>query len=862
MDNPSFNPNNSAAFVFSGLFNKANIKNIRLVQRLNKVQTIICWLFTLLAGLSLVYICFQIYSAKNLAGISYGLRSLLFWLGVLSLTLLWAIKKETENNENKIKKFGIRQASLSGSTTDLYDLFNPAAKEAWISAYELSAQKNPEIRHSQTLPLDSFDLLLALLENPEVKTVFRRLRADPADIKTILKNHQRLEKNRDEKNLSGQIPFMALKSAIRLGNDSIDPLMLLLGLVSLLPEEHLMQSILLNLDVDTETLDTVCSWIFKIKILKKDFKLFKKLARFKPEGGINRGLTSVPTFYFDRFSRDLTAEAKHATLPIASGRLKDLRKIFALSSQTGKNILVLGPQGSGRKTVIYELAYRMASEQVTGVFSDKRLCELEISALLGSREKTEDLMVQSLSEATNAGNIILVIEDISRLAKAPAQSGLSLLEVLLDFLQNQNLTVLATDSLENYSDYLKALSGLESNFFTYELKPLTKHETLLACCMRASILEAHNNCWFYFEAIKTAAELSDLYIKDLAQPEKSIRLLSKAASLAAKGKSLITSETIENIISQETHIPSHSFRENEADKLLNLENTLAKKIIGQTQAVRAVSEGLRRSRSGLSSQNRPLASFLFLGPTGVGKTEIAKVLAQEYFGKEEFLLRLDMSEYQGADALEKLLGKNGQKTDSPTIRHLKNYPFCLLLLDEFEKASKKIHNLFLQILDDGRLTSGKGETLDLTHTLIIATSNAGSSEIQKGIHQGLQLEEIKEKLFETELRNYFAPELLNRFDSTVVFSPLTQNEVEKIAELQLYKLSEEALKKGIKLKFAKEVLSDIAQNAFDPEFGARPIRRYIQDRLESFIAKLLLSRAVKKGSSIEIGIENEKYIIK
>ncbi|HVY67655.1 MAG TPA: AAA family ATPase, partial [Patescibacteria group bacterium] len=348
-------------------------------------------------------------------------------------------------------------------------------------------------------------------------------------------------------------------------------------------------------------------------------------------------------------------------------------------------------------------------------------------------------------------------------------------------------------------------------------------------------------------------------------PQRAIAVLAEAArraKMSADKYKVISAGAVQKIVSEKAHVPAESLGENEAQKLLGLESELQKFVVGQVQAVRAVSEALRRARSGLASAARPLASFLFLGPTGVGKTELAKTLAAVYFGEEKYLLRLDMSEFRGPDGLAKLLGAESARLDTPLIKHLKNYPFCLLLLDEFEKASPEVWNIFLQILEDGRLTTAKGETLDLTHAMVIATSNAGTRDIQEGLRSGQALDQIQNQLFNNILTGIFPPELLNRFDGIVLFTPLSQPEVKQIALLQLQHLASQLKDKGIKIGFTENVVSDIAAKAFDPLLGARPIRRYIQDHLESFVAKMILSKKLSRGSEITIDIKDGELAIK
>jgi ATP-dependent Clp protease ATP-binding subunit ClpA len=293
-----------------------------------------------------------------------------------------------------------------------------------------------------------------------------------------------------------------------------------------------------------------------------------------------------------------------------------------------------------------------------------------------------------------------------------------------------------------------------------------------------------------------------------------------------------------------------------------LESELAQSIVGQKPAVQAVVEALQRARSGLSRGTRPIASFLFVGPTGVGKTELAKQLARSYFGSEQYFLRLDMSEYQGNDGIEKMLGGKNDTQDTMFVKHIKNFPFCLFLLDEFEKASRDVLNLFLQILEDGRITTARGETLKLTNTIIIATSNAGTPDIQAGIKEGKSLALIRDILFEQILLKSFAPELLNRFDGVILFTPLSQSEVEQITQLALKRLAAQLLDtKGITFEYTAAAVTEIAIKAYDPLLGARPIRRYLQDHVETLLAKILLSQNPARGTKLTLDLQNGEFTI-
>jgi ATP-dependent Clp protease ATP-binding subunit ClpC len=318
-------------------------------------------------------------------------------------------------------------------------------------------------------------------------------------------------------------------------------------------------------------------------------------------------------------------------------------------------------------------------------------------------------------------------------------------------------------------------------------------------------------------------------------------------------------------LSEMTGIPVNKVSEDEGQKLLNLESSIAVRMVGQEEAVKAVSASLRRARADLKDSVRPIASFLFLGPTGVGKTELAKTVSQVYFGAEDYMVRLDMSEYQQPDSISKMIGDStgalGYLTEA-----VRKKPFSLILLDEIEKAHPDILNLFLQLLDDGRLTDGQGRTISFSESIIIATSNIGSVFIQEEIKMGIDIHLIKQDLIDNQLNKYMRPELINRFDGIIVFKPLTEDNIFSIATLMLKKIKKNLAEKGIDFKADKDGVTILAKAGDDPKFGARPLRRLLQERVEDELANLFLAGKLKRRDIViinnngNIGVEKGRVL--
>ncbi|MEK9130844.1 MAG: AAA family ATPase, partial [Patescibacteria group bacterium] len=368
-------------------------------------------------------------------------------------------------------------------------------------------------------------------------------------------------------------------------------------------------------------------------------------------------------------------------------------------------------------------------------------------------------------------------------------------------------------------------------------------------------IEYKHKVIFTYEAVSKIVSLTNRYMHDRYLPEKAIEVAQEVALAAARKKgpnARVIGEDVAAIITEKTKITVTELGGDETEKLLHMEERLHGRVIGQDEAVKAISAALRRARTGLRSQNRPIANFLFLGPTGVGKTELAKTVAEVYFGREESMLRFDMSEYQEQRSIERLIGEVGQ--GGLLTEAVRQNPFSLLLLDELEKANPDILNLFLQVMDDGRLTDGAGRTIDFTNVILIATSNAGSQYLQQAIAAGTSMEEIKEQMLETELKSVYRPEFLNRFDGVIIFKPLTTDDVAQIAYLLIGKVAERLKVKGINFKASDAAVYELAQKGFDPKFGARPLRRVIQEEVDNAIAGVLLRGEVGRRDTLTLEV--------
>jgi ATP-dependent Clp protease ATP-binding subunit ClpA len=549
----------------------------------------------------------------------------------------------------------------------------------------------------------------------------------------------------------------------------------------------------------------------------------------------------------DKYSIDLTRQ----DLPTAHINLDLLGKIeMVLSRPTDNNVLLIGEPGVGRHTTLNMLASAIQKRMLPDL-AGKKVMLLNTVLLVGTGQDlshSKSALQEIIYEAIHAGNIILAIDQLDRIA---GNDRVDLSEVLIQSLKPQ-LPVIAISSLDDFNEFIRSNASLVKLFEKIDIEESSPVQTLAILIEKAYEEYRLAGIKTYLTSLLEIIRGSNKLLAQRQQPEKSIVLFNDIYGDAKHNKKpVITPPDVDKIISGLTPIPVGDIGKSEGTLLKNLEGSLHKFIIGQDEAVVQVSRAMRRSRAELSNEDRPIGSFLFLGPTGVGKTETAKVLAHTYFGSSKNMIRLDMSEFQDSDAIKKLIGDPTSKTPGILSSKVRQNPFSVLLLDEFEKANTAANNLFLQILDEGYATDALGKKVSFSNTIIIATSNAGAEYIREQTHQGKTVtgKQLMDFVLEKDL---FSPELINRFDGVVVYHPLTQDQIVKVTMLMLKELSRKLKEtKNITLEIKPELAQKIADASFDPEFGARPIRRYIQDHIEDEIAKMILDKKVKNGDKIE-----------
>ncbi len=656
----------------------------------------------------------------------------------------------------------------------------------------------------------------------------------------------------------------AYVEAYRHGREQVNPVDCL---IPLWRADKLLEEIFYDLAIDEDKLVNTVAWSRINDKLIHNYQLYKKMARFKPSTNMNRAYTAVATPFLDQFSFDLTVAAKFGQLDVCVGRDKEINQVFEYLDSGQRGVVLVGQAGVGKNEIIEGVAQLMVTEDVPKMLKDKRLLELDLARLLGGATPAEaqERMLEAVNETVRSGNIILYMQNVENITGLSSGSGdsLDLAEILASAIGRQGLYVFATCTSQNYTRNLEG-GPLGQALAKVEVNEPEDNEAIQMIESKIAFFESKFKVFYTYDALAQAVKLSGRYLHDQYLPEKAITILEKAGVAAARVKgaqALVSGEDVAGVVSATTHVPVARVSQAESELLLNLETKIHERMVGQEEAVKIVAESLRRARAELREGKRPIANFLFLGPTGVGKTELAKTIAQVYFGDENYMIRLDMSEYQLADSVDKMIG-----TPEGTLGYLtekvRQSPFSLILLDEVEKAHPDILNLFLQVMDDGRLTDGQGRTIDFTNSIIIATSNIGAVYIQEQVRAGAALEKIREELVDKYLVEKMRPELINRFDGIIVFRPLALGDVVSIARLMLNKTKELLLGKGMGLEISDNGLKILAQAGFEPEFGARPLRRLLQDKIDNIIANKLLSGELERRDVVEINDQAEVQVRK
>lgn len=613
------------------------------------------------------------------------------------------------------------------------------------------------------------------------------------------------------------------------------------------------ESLLAHMQLSPEDLDAGVRWYDHIQ------SLVQKHSEPRRTGGIARDWSFgyVPTL--TRFGQNLSEQVgrgRQLTVDLV-GHQQIIDQMVATFSGGGRqNVALIGPTGAGKTTIVSVFAERLmdgGSKRVPDALKFRQVFMLDAGSLIAAapgRGELERLVMQVLGEAFSAKNIIICLDN-AQLFFEEGVGSVDLSNVLLPLIEAGRLKMIFAMDEQRFLQISARNSSLANALNRVAVTPASKEETLEVMQDQLILSEYQKKVTYMYQSLEEAYRLSERYIHDLAMPGRALKLLDSAASYAEGG--FVTQKSVQQAIEQTMDIKiGVASGEEEREKLLNLEDLIHKRMINQVRAVTVVSDALRRARTGVRNQSRPIGTFLFLGPTGVGKTELAKALADVYFGGENRIVRLDLNEFVRPEDVSRLLADGANDPLSLTAQIMKQ-PFSVVLLDEIEKAHPQVLTTLLQLLDEGILRDEKNREVSFRDAIIIATSNAGADRIREYIERGYKLEQFEEQ-FTNELinTNQFRPEFLNRFDEMVIFRPLNKDELLQVVDLILAGINKNLALQKVAIDVEIDAKRFLVDAGYDPRLGARPMRRVIQRAVENTVAKLMLAGQAVPGQTIQI----------
>ncbi len=730
-----------------------------------------------------------------------------------------------------------------------------------------------------------------------------------------------------------QVLEFAIEEARRMGHHYIGTEHLLLGLVR--SQEGLAMEVLRKLGVTSEQIRRQTRRILQESSTSPSTATPASTTPNRPSTSQRQEQSKAKTPLVDQLAVDLTQKAEENKLDPVIGRQMEIERVIQiLARRTKNNPALIGEPGVGKTAIVEGLAQRIVEGDVPALLLGKRVLQLDVGSLVAGtmyRGQFEERLKRVIDELKSSGAILFIDEVHMLVGAGAAGSSVDAANILKPALSRGELQVIGATTLEEYRKHIESDAALERRFQPIVVNEPTIEETIEILKGIKSAYEEHHRLTISDEALESAARLSARYVADRFLPDKAIDLVDEASSRVRMYKSSsattakdtmkqlrtvrqnyalavedgrteeaqelqeqeyelerqlerlrntwdrsdspeVTSDDIAEVVSMWTGVPVMQMATEESKRLLLMEEELKKFIIGQDEAIEAISKAVRRARAGLKDPRRPIGSFIFLGPTGVGKTELTKALARFMFGSEDALIQLDMSEFMERHTVSRLVGAPpgyiGYEEAGQLTEAIRRRPYSIIVFDEIEKAHPEAHNMLLQIMEEGHLSDAKGHKVDFRNAIIIMTSNVGADLIKRQTGLGFQLarnEAIEEQAAYTEMRKklldslkrVFRPEFINRLDSVIVFRALSREDIHHIVSLELDKVGERLQENEIKLTASPAALDRLAEEGYDPEMGARPLRRVIQLKVEDRLSDAVLAEQFKAGDVVVVDIDPE-----
>lgn len=584
---------------------------------------------------------------------------------------------------------------------------------------------------------------------------------------------------------------------------------------------------------------------------------------------------SIPTPLLDKYGRDLTEQARAGKLGQAIGRDREIRAVARTLTRNKKNNpLLVGDAGVGKTAIVEGLAWQIANNQVPNLLRNKRIVQIEIGMLVAGtslRGQFEERLGGIIDEVSSSSDVILFIDEIHTIVGAgdTIDSNLDAANILKPALARGDIACIGATTFEEYRKAIAKDPALDRRFRTIDIQEPSLDDTLMILEKVYPTYEEHHQVKILPEAREAAVRLSDRYLVERKLPDKALDLLDEACArlviqshspdLAEGEKQEVTAQTVHEVLSEWTGIPIAELKASEREKYASMEANIRQRVRGQEHAVKIVSQTIKTHRAGLSDPNKPIGVFLFIGPSGVGKTELAKALAEFQFGDEKAIIRLDMSEFHDEHTVARLIGAppgyRGTERGGQLTETLRRKPYAVVLLDEVEKAAPEVFDIFLQVFDEGRLTDAVGRTIDARHAIWIMTSNIGTGDVGKGLGFINSPEQLPDYSF--HLKKFFRPEFLNRIDEIVTFSPLSRESLDEILNLNLKETMKRLDAQDLSLELDASARELLLTEGYDPANGARPLRRAIERFLTRPLSAALIENEYQAGETIRVVAEDK-----